>query len=65
MVRTLGANTPLSMNYRPEVNITDELEPVDAAHYQSLIGILCWMVELGRIDITCEVSMMSSHLALP
>ena len=23
------------------------------------------MVELGRIDIFCEVSMMSSHLALP
>ena len=23
------------------------------------------MVELGRIDITCEVSMMSSHMALP
>ena len=23
------------------------------------------MVELGRIDICCEVSMMSSHLALP
>jgi hypothetical protein len=23
------------------------------------------MVELGRVDICCEVSMMSSHLALP
>ena len=59
------ANTPLSPNYRPEVDVTDELEPVDAAYYQSLIGILRWMVELGRVDITCEVSMMSSHLALP
>ena len=59
------ANTPLSPNYRPEVDVTDELEPADAAYYQSLIGILRWMVELGRVDITCEVSMMSSHLALP
>jgi hypothetical protein len=59
------ANTPLSPNYRPELDVTDELQNVDAAYYQSLIGILRWMVELGRIDITCEVSMMSSHLALP
>jgi hypothetical protein len=31
----------------------------------SLIGILQWMVELGRVDICLEVSMLSSHLALP
>eukprot|EP01083_Nonionella_stella_P108565 315857_1 len=36
-----------------------------AAYYQSLIGILRWAVELGRVDITCELSMMASHLALP
>ena len=59
------ANTPLSPHYRPEVDVTDELNHTDAAYYQSLIGILRWMVELGRIDICCEVSMMSSHLALP
>ena len=28
-------------------------------------GILCWIVELGRVDIYCEVSMLSSCLALP
>eukprot|EP00957_Ditylum_brightwellii_P015204 1145214-Ditylum_brightwellii.AAC.1 len=32
---------------------------------QLLIGILQWIVELGMIDICLEVSMMSSHLALP
>ena len=31
----------------------------------SLVGVLRWMVELGRIDLTCEVSMMASHPALP
>ena len=31
----------------------------------SLIGILRWIVELGRVDITCEVSMMSSMMANP
>lgn len=58
-------NTPLSSNYRPEVDVTPELGPVEAAYYQSLIGILRWMVELGRVDICLEVSMMSSHLCLP
>ncbi len=29
------------------------------------IGILRWIVELGRIDICCEVSMMSSYNAAP
>jgi hypothetical protein len=57
--------TPLSPNYRPEVDVTDELDPVGAALFQSLIGILRWMVELGRVDICLETSMMSSHLALP
>jgi len=58
-------NTPISSNYRPEVDLSEELNDSDASYYQSLIGILRWMVELGRIDITCEVSMMSSHMAMP
>jgi hypothetical protein len=60
------AETPLQTSYRPELDITPELEPLDAAYYQSLVGVLhCWMVELGRVDICLECSMMSSHLALP
>ena len=31
----------------------------------SLIGILRWICELGRVDICLEVSMMSSHMAMP
>ena len=59
------ATTPLSNNYRPEVDVTPELSAEEAAYYQSLIGVLRWIVELGRVDICLEVSMMSSHLALP
>ncbi len=29
----------------------------------SLIGILCWAVELGRIDIYIDVALFSSHMA--
>ena len=59
------ANTPLSSNCRPELDLSNELNVADAAHHQSLIGIPRWMVELGRVDICLEVSMMSSHLPLP
>lgn len=61
----MKANSPISTNYRPELDISPVLTPGEGAHYQSLIGILRWMVELGRVDICCEVSMMSSHLAMP
>ena len=57
--------SPLRGGYRPEVDITPELSVTDAAHYQSLIGILRWIVELGRVDINCEVSEMASMMALP
>ena len=52
-------------DYRPEVDQTEELSPTDAAYYQSLIGVLRWIVEIGRVDICVEVSMLSSCLAMP
>jgi hypothetical protein len=42
-----------------------ELDPERPNYYQSLIGILRWAVEIGRVHINTEVSMMSSQLALP
>jgi hypothetical protein len=59
------APNPLTFDYRPEIDVSQELEEDDASYYQTLIGVLRWIVELGRIDIDCEVSMMSSHMALP
>ena len=41
------------------------LTSTDASYYMSLIGILRWIVELGRVDICLEVSIMSSMLAMP
>ena len=58
-------NAHLSNDYRPELDSSPELDESDGAYYQSLIGIIRWMVDLVRIDICCEVSMMSSHLVLP
>jgi hypothetical protein len=57
--------SPWSSGYRPETDVTPELSPSKAAYYQSLIGILRWIVELGRADITMETSSMASMMALP
>ena len=45
--------------------MTAELKIDGTRYYQEQIGVLRWAVELGRIDIATEVSMMSTHLALP
>ena len=44
-------NAPLSNYYRPEQDSSTEKDVADGDYYQSLIGIIRWMVELGRIDI--------------
>ena len=42
-----------------------ELKANGVQHYQDSIGVLRWEVEIGQVDILHEVSLMSSHLALP
>lgn len=59
------APAPFPRDYDPLLDVTDELDSEDANYYQSQIGVLRWMVELGRIDIITEVSLLASHLALP
>ena len=60
-----NTNSPLPGNYHPERDDTPECNTDNVRLYASLIGILRWLVEFGRIDITCEVSMMSSYTAMP
>ena len=55
----------LSKNHRPEIDISEELGAQEASYFQYLIVILRWMVELGRLDIYTETSMMSSHISFP
>ena len=59
------APAPFEANYRPEIDISAELSSDEANYFQSLIGIVRWIVELGRIDIAVEVSMLSSMMAMP
>ena len=60
-----GVTTPLSSDYRPELDKSPELGPKQANYYQGLIGVLRWIVEIGRIDIAVSVSMLSRYLANP
>ena len=59
------AENPFAIGYSPELDDSPELDPSLSSYYQSQIGILRWMVELGRVDMMTEVSMLASHLAMP
>ena len=57
--------TPLRHGYKPELDVTAELKAEGVNFFQEIIGQLRWAVELGRVDILYEVSIMSCHLAMP
>jgi hypothetical protein len=52
------ASAPFEATYRAEIDESPVLGPEMANYFQSQIGILRWCVELGRIDIITEVSML-------
>jgi hypothetical protein len=58
-------STPLSPQYRPELDYSPFLDDNAATYYMELIGILRWTVELGRMDIMVAVSMLSSYTMQP
>ena len=60
-----GVKPPFTSSYRPEIDGSEELDDEDATYYQSLIGILRWIVELGRMDVGVEASMLASCMTLP
>eukprot|EP00978_Attheya_sp_CCMP212_P012602 scaffold31521_cov55-Attheya_sp.AAC.1 len=51
---TKRAPTPFVKDYRVELDILEELGPEEASYFQSQIGVLRWMVELGQVDIITE-----------
>ena len=56
---------PMHSDYSPEVDITPFLNDKEAKLFSSQISILRWMVELGRLDIFIQVSLLSSFLVQP
>ena len=45
------APNPFVVGYRPETYMTDQLDLDIASYYQTMIGVMRWMVEIGRTDI--------------
>jgi hypothetical protein len=56
---------PFRMNYKPELDMLDELGPELSSHYLQLVGICQWAIELGCIDISHEISLLSQYKANP
>ena len=59
------SENPFVVNYALEMDNNPALDQELASSYQYLIGMLMWMVEIGRVDIIIEVSIMSSYMAIP
>ena len=59
------AENPFIWDYVPNMDVTPALEHNIASWYHYLIEMLMWMVEIVRVDIIAEVSMMVSHMAMP
>ena len=59
------AVTPMMSGYSPEIDESDELGPEEITFYQEIIGMLRWAIEIGRVDIHMEVSLLSSYQASP
>ena len=61
----MKADNPFKMGHDPELNTSPELDPNAVPNYLTIIGILRWMIELGRINIITKVSLLLTHVALP
>jgi hypothetical protein len=59
------ATTPMTSDFVPELDTSEELSPNDITFFQELVGILRWATEIGRVDILTELSMLSSYQAAP
>ena len=57
-------DTPMGTEYHPSEDVSSRLNGDGVKIYQELIRILCWAVEVSRVDILLEVSLLLYHLAL-
>ena len=51
-----------SLDYRSELELSSECDNDQTNYFQNLIGVLRWIVELGRIDIVYKVLSLSKFL---
>jgi hypothetical protein len=56
---------PFPTGYKVEIDVTEELDQALASSYMQSIGILCWAVEIGQINIYFKISLLSQYQANP
>ena len=59
------APNPFPLGYEPCTDVSPLLLRDEASYFKTIIGVMRWMGELGRIYIAVEVSHLSSSLAMP
>ena len=57
--------SPLEKGDHPELDDSELLDAEGIQQYQLLIGLLQWVISLGRFDIATAVMSMSSFQVLP
>ena len=55
---------PFPLGYEPCMDLSPMLSPEESSYFQTIIGVMRCMVELGRTDISVKVSQLSSFLAM-
>ena len=60
-----SVNNPFPTEYNPELDVMEEIRPEIISRYLQLIGICRWAVDLERIGIFLEVSLLSQYQASP
>jgi len=58
-------STVLPHECKPELDVSKECDEEEVSQCHQRIGVLWWAVELGRVDICTEVSMMAADCAMP
>ena len=53
------------MSYRPELNVSEQLDDEKALWYMSAVSIFHWAVELERINICMETLLLVAQMAMP
>ena len=67
-IRPKKALTPMISDHLPELPELDtspELSSENVTFFQEIIGMLRWAIEIGRVDIHKEVSLLSSYQDAP
>ena len=59
-----SSDSPLPTSHMPDLDVLPELSVDDVSRFESLVGVLSWTIELGRVDVCLEASMMASCIDL-